>query len=157
MRKMDTKSGSTKTFTKILHNRNFLFFLTKGWLGTELEMITPFCKHQQKTETSLHAAVRYLTLETTTQTIVLTLTLSRGDVNTFGGVLCTTATERDKALEPILPQHTGTAALPMLASSGAPGQKVDGHRVGGHSSSCYRMQSQTTRDMKEVQPVSCWR
>lgn len=119
-------------------------------------MITPPCKHQQKRETSLHAIVRYLTLEMTTQTILLTPTLSWEDVSTFGGVLCMAAAAWDKALEPILPQHTGIATLAKLASPGAPGPKGDGHSVGGHFSSPCRTQAQSTCETKEVQPMLCW-
>lgn len=119
-------------------------------------MTTPLSKHQPKRETSLCAAVRYWTLERTTQRTLLTPTLSREDANAFGGVLYIAAVQWDKALEPILPQHAGIATLPTLASQGAPGQKGDGHRVGGHSSSPYRTQAQTTHNMKKVEPVLCW-
>lgn len=120
-------------------------------------MITPLSKHQQKRETSLHAAVRYWTLERTTQLTLPTPTLSREDANAFGGVLYIAAVKWDKALEPTLPQHAGIAMLPTLASPGAPGQKGDdGHRVGGHSSSPYRTQAQATHNVKKVEPVLCW-
>lgn len=116
-------------------------------------MITPLCKLQWKRKTSLHTSVRYLTLERTMQMMQLTPTLSLEDAKTFGGVLCMAAAEWDKALEPIVPQHTG---ITILASPGAPGPKGNGHRVGGHSSSSYRKQAHTMCDMKEVQPILCW-
>lgn len=119
-------------------------------------MITPLCKHQQKRETSLHAAVRYWTLERTTPLTLLTPTLRQEDANAFAGVLYIAGAEWDKALEPILPQHAGIATSPTLGSPGAPGQKGDGHRVGGHSSAPYRTQAQTTHNMKKVEPVLCW-
>lgn len=91
-------------------------------------MITSLCKHQQRRGTSLHATVRYLIPERTTQTIFLTPTPSWGDTNAFGGILCVAAVEWDKAVDPIFPQHTG---IPTLASPGVPGPKDDGHSIGG--------------------------
>lgn len=55
---------------------------------------------------------------------LLTPTLSQGHAKAFAGVLCMAAAECGKGLEPILPQHTGIATLPMLSSPGAPGQRV---------------------------------